>query len=34
MKSLPGYDIIENNIQINYIHMMMIIPLKNKRYGK
>ena len=34
MKSLPGCDIIEYNIQINYIHLMRIIPLKNKRYGK
>ena len=34
MKSLLGCDIIEYNIQIDYIHTVMIIPLKNKRYGK
>jgi len=30
MKSLPGCEIIEYNIQVDYIHMVMIIPPKYK----
>jgi len=30
LRSLPGYEIIEYNIQIDHIHMAMIIPPKYK----